>query len=41
MKRAPVDSARSYVGTYRGRPALGRVRASHLSEKDSRSFGVR
>ncbi|MEU1531445.1 levansucrase [Streptomyces fagopyri] len=36
-----VDSTRSYVGMYRGRPVLGRVYASHFIEKGSRYFGGR
>ncbi|MEU8589814.1 levansucrase [Streptomyces sp. NPDC048664] len=33
-----VDSTHQYVGTYRGKPALGRVYASHLIEKGTRYF---
>ncbi|MET7593574.1 levansucrase [Streptomyces sp. NPDC004082] len=33
-----VDSARQYVGTYRGKPALGRVYASHFIEKGAAYF---
>jgi hypothetical protein len=33
-----VDSARQYVGMYRGKPALGRVYASHFIEKGTRYF---
>ncbi|MET7603984.1 levansucrase [Streptomyces avermitilis] len=33
-----VDSARRYVAMYRGKPALGRVYASHFIEKGSRYF---
>ncbi|MFC9496330.1 levansucrase [Streptomyces sp. NBC_01474] len=33
-----VDSAQRYVGFYRGKPALGRVYASHLIDKGNRYF---
>jgi hypothetical protein len=33
-----VDSARQYVGTYRGKPSLGRLYASHFVEKGARYF---
>ncbi|MFD5078382.1 levansucrase [Streptomyces sp. NPDC058371] len=33
-----VDSGRQYVGMYRGKPALGRVYASHFVEKGTAYF---
>jgi hypothetical protein len=33
-----VDSTHQYVGMYRGKPAIGRVYASHLIEKGTRYF---
>ncbi|MEU8487230.1 levansucrase [Streptomyces sp. NPDC048641] len=33
-----VDSAQRYVGFYRGKPAIGRVYASHLIDKGNRYF---
>ncbi|MCW7946546.1 levansucrase [Streptomyces hygroscopicus] len=33
-----VDSTHQYVGMYRGKPALGRVYASHFIEKGTRYF---